>query len=154
MESQTRVSWKHVLSFLNMKQFDFSDLSNGNRNLSSIINLETDVLLPLAGSGRLFAFQTNNWWSQLKTAGSAIYANRHYLALHRNRAPSRLTTPSSGRCTIIGDVYIHPSAVVDSSCVVCTGIFFSDDAEQMMCDRKSKSIKAQKNFVWHFNTIN
>ena len=27
--------------------------------------------------------QTSNWWSQIKTAGSAIYANRHYLALYR-----------------------------------------------------------------------
>ena len=73
--------------------------------------LEKDVLGPLAGTNTAFLFQvtplslprsvptlshnlnpptllsslcqTSNWWSQIKTAGSAIYANRHYLALYR-----------------------------------------------------------------------
>ena len=35
-------------------------------------------------------FQTSNWWSPVKTAASAIYANRHYLGLYRLRNPGRL----------------------------------------------------------------
>ena len=35
-------------------------------------------------------FQTTNWWSPVKTAASAIYANRHYLGLYRLRNPERL----------------------------------------------------------------
>ena len=35
-------------------------------------------------------FQTSNWWSPVKTAASAIYANRHYLGLYRLRHPERL----------------------------------------------------------------
>lgn len=100
-----------------------SDASgNGNGKEAAIIYLETDVLMPLAGTGSLFALQTTNWWSQLKTAGSAIYANRHYLELYRSWHVDRLAQgefkTEEGKeknCTIIGDVYIHPSATVDTT---------------------------------------
>jgi len=81
--------------------------------------------MPLAGTGRLFALQTKNWWSQLKTAGSAIYANRHYLELYRSWHVDRLVQGDfkteqgkEKKCTIIGDVYIHPSATVDTTATV------------------------------------
>jgi mannose-1-phosphate guanylyltransferase len=35
--------------------------------------------MPLAGTGKALVYQTLKWWSQLKTPGAAIYANRHYL---------------------------------------------------------------------------
>ncbi|XP_050671518.1 mannose-1-phosphate guanyltransferase alpha-B [Leptidea sinapis] len=85
---------------------------SGNGQVSpGYISWEQDVLSPLAGSNKLFAMQSTNWWSQVKTAGSAIYANRHYLELHRNKY-------SKSPCTIIPDVYIHPTAVVDSTAVI------------------------------------
>jgi Nucleoside-diphosphate-sugar pyrophosphorylase involved in lipopolysaccharide biosynthesis/translation initiation factor 2B, gamma/epsilon subunits (eIF-2Bgamma/eIF-2Bepsilon) len=91
-----------------------------------MIYLETDVLMPLAGTGRVFALQTNNWWSQLKTAGSAIYANRHYLELYRSRHADRLAQgdvaiedeKEKKMCNIIGDVYIHPSASIHPTAAV------------------------------------
>lgn len=91
--------------------------NNGNGKEAAVIYLETDVLMPLAGTGRVFALQTNNWWSQLKTAGSAIYANRHYLELYKSRHPDRLTQ-SEGLCNIIGDVCIHPTATVHSTAML------------------------------------
>jgi NDP-sugar pyrophosphorylase family protein len=98
---------------------------NGNGKEAAVIYLETDVLMPLAGTGRVFALQTNNWWSQLKTAGSAIYANRHYLELYRTWHADRLaqgnSKPEEGqekRCNIIGDVYIHPTAIVHNTATV------------------------------------
>lgn len=74
----------------------------------------------------MFALQVNNWWSQLKTAGSAIYANRHYLELYRCKHPERLqqaaTTNAAGDdkfvCEVIPDVYIHPTATIHHSAVV------------------------------------
>ncbi|XP_073962919.1 GDP-mannose pyrophosphorylase A [Choristoneura fumiferana] len=72
---------------------------------------EQDVLSPLAGTNKLYAMQITNWWSQVKTPGSAIYANRHYLELHR-------THPSQHNNNILPDVYIHPTANVDDSAVV------------------------------------
>jgi mannose-1-phosphate guanylyltransferase len=98
---------------------------NGNGKEAAVIYLETDVLMPLAGTGRLFALQTSNWWSQMKTAGSAIYANRHYLELYRIWHTDRLAggdlkaeEEKEKRCNIIGDVYIHPTATVHNTATV------------------------------------
>ncbi|XP_071495680.1 mannose-1-phosphate guanylyltransferase regulatory subunit alpha-A-like [Diadema antillarum] len=80
------------------------------------IRLEQDILAPLASTGQLFTFKTNNFWSQIKSAGSAIYANRLYLSLYHETHADRLakndleTGPE-----IRGDVYIHPTASVDPS---------------------------------------
>ncbi|KAK6617875.1 hypothetical protein RUM43_014104 [Polyplax serrata] len=111
------------------KQADYYSVSNnGNGNQSSIINLETEILLPMAGTGKLFAYQTINWWSQLKTAGSAIYANRHYLSLYKQNSPERLAKNLEGCCTIIGDVYIHPTATVNPSAVLGPNVSVDRDA--------------------------
>ncbi|XP_063951956.1 mannose-1-phosphate guanyltransferase alpha-A-like isoform X1 [Lytechinus pictus] len=78
------------------------------------IRLEQDILAPLASTGKLFTFKTNNFWSQIKSAGSAIYANRLYLSLYHETHPDRLSNPKSERGpSIRGDVYIHPTATVD-----------------------------------------
>ena len=66
----------------------------------------------------MFAFHTSKWWSQIKTAGSAIYANRHYLDLYRQTHPNWLTKNSESGPKIIGDVFIHPSASVDPTATV------------------------------------
>merc|ERR1719295_2357713 len=80
--------------------------------------LEKDLLGPLAGTNSAFLYQTSNWWSQIKTAGSAIYANRHYLALYNKVNPDRLTKEDKNTPKIIGDVFIHESASVDSTAVL------------------------------------
>ena len=93
------------------QDFYNEEYDNGN---SEAIQLELDLLKPLAGTGQAFVFSTDRWWSQIKTAGSAIYANRHYLQLYRqNKRVDRLASTTSP--TIIGDVFIHPSALVHPS---------------------------------------
>lgn len=103
------------------KQQNYSGCSNGNGNQADCIQLETDILTPMAGTGKLYALPVSNWWSQVKTAGSAIYANRHYLELNRNTHPERLANSGIKTnededgtliCTIIPDVHIHPTAQV------------------------------------------
>ena len=79
----------------------------------------------LAGTGRLFALPILKWWSQVKTAGSAIYANRHYLNLYKAKHPDRLASAVHGSCQIIGDIYIHPSATVHETAVVKKHLFCS-----------------------------
>ena len=74
----------------------------------------------LINNQKLFSLPVKNWWSQVKTAGSAIYVNRHYLALYRQHRPERLTTQLTSKCQIIDDVYIHPSASIHSTAVVST----------------------------------
>ena len=74
-------------------------------------------------------YETTNWWSQIKTPGAAIYANRHYLKLYRQINSGRLAKVeencngnSSGKSehveNIIGDVYIHSSANIHPSAVI------------------------------------
>ncbi|CAG9570701.1 unnamed protein product [Danaus chrysippus] len=92
------------------KQEGFYSGNGQNGAHPGYMSWEQDVLAPLAGTNKVYALQVTNWWSQVKTAGSAIYANRHYLELH----PSTPTTA----CHILPDVYIHPTATVHSSAVI------------------------------------
>jgi len=105
----------------NCKQAEyFTSPDGGDCNRRETIWIEKDVLVPIAGTNTAFLHLTTNWWSQIKTAGSAIYANRHFLALYNSSNPDRLTKEEEGTKTprIIGDVFIHETAVVDPSAVL------------------------------------
>lgn len=92
------------------------------------LSLELDVLQQRTSQTHCFSYRTKgSWWCQVKTAASAIYANRQYLIQHgknmtyvnSSRHTGEATSPASPRlCKVIGDVYIHPSALVASSAVV------------------------------------
>lgn len=73
--------------------------------------LETDIFPTMASNGSLYAFHTTKWWSQTKTPGAVLYANRHYLRLYREHEPQRLRT-NGQPCEIVGDVYIDASAEI------------------------------------------
>ena len=78
------------------------------------ISLELEVLPNLANQGKLFAFKFDKFWLNIKSAGSALYANREILRLYKTKDPKRLC--ESSNC--IGNVSIHPSAEVHSTAVV------------------------------------
>ncbi|XP_071871089.1 GDP-mannose pyrophosphorylase A [Bombus fervidus] len=101
---------------------------NGNGKDPAHISLEQDILMRLAGTGRLFALPVLKWWSQVKTAGSAIYANRHYLALYKAKHPDRLASTVNGTFQIIGDIYIHPSATVHETAVLGPNVSIGPNA--------------------------
>ncbi|XP_065200227.1 mannose-1-phosphate guanyltransferase alpha [Planococcus citri] len=108
--------------FKKKEEVFFEDLTS--KNNSAIIELEQEVLRPMAGTGKAFVYQTTNWWSQLKSAGSAIYANRHCLQLYKKRHPERLTglgiqdRQIKQIPKIIGDVFIHPTAYIHHTAVL------------------------------------
>ena len=124
-----------LAAIFNTKQREFYT-NNMNTSLGSNIEakeamwLEKDVLMPLAGTNQIMIYETTNWWSQIKTAGAAIYANRHYLKLYRQIHPERLTKieqhlngnsdgPNSNMVeNIIGDVFVHPSAIIHPTAVI------------------------------------
>ncbi|XP_063701295.1 mannose-1-phosphate guanyltransferase alpha [Culicoides brevitarsis] len=115
------------------RQQNYGGFMNGN-NGAEVIQLETDIVTPMAGTGKLYALPVSNWWSQVKTAGSAIYSNRHYLELYKKTHPERLTnagTRNDGEgdgsliCTIIPDVYIHPTAQVHPTAVLGPNVAIS-----------------------------
>lgn len=111
--------FQNIASVFKKKEDEFYNhnyLSNGKDSDINHIQLEKEIIMPLAGSGKAYVYQNNKWWSQLKSAGSAIYANRHYLQLYKSRHPERLS--NCAKCKTIGDVYIHDSAVVHPSAIV------------------------------------
>ncbi|RXM29514.1 Mannose-1-phosphate guanyltransferase alpha-A [Acipenser ruthenus] len=85
---------------------------------AEVIRLEQDIFTALAGRGKLYVYKTDQFWSQIKSAGSAIYASRLYLNHYRKTHPERLANNEEGRPTIRGNVYIHPTANIDPTAVL------------------------------------
>lgn len=114
----------------------FRSNGNGGRDQGHI-QWEREIISTLAGTGKLFALPVTKWWSQIKTAGAAIYANRHYLALYRRTNLEQLaerksatingcsSSPSS--CYIQPDVYIHPSASVHPTATLGPNVSIGPD---------------------------
>ncbi|KAK2176053.1 hypothetical protein NP493_690g02031 [Ridgeia piscesae] len=101
------------------KQEEISFDVDSNLHTKDTIHLEQDIFVEqLAGSGLLYVYHTSKFWSQIKSAGAAIYANRHYLKIYNRTHPERLSQNAEGKATIIGDVYIHPSATIHPSAVL------------------------------------
>lgn len=101
------------------------------------IFIEQDILMVLAGTGRIFVHQTHDFWCQIKDPASALDCAGKYLAFYKTERPELLTTsavsmraklgriPSSGqfagsvdmgsnRLDVIDAVYIHPTAKIES----------------------------------------
>ncbi|MEE6488937.1 hypothetical protein FKM82_015441 [Ascaphus truei] len=100
----------------NQQELQLEENSSWQR--AEVIRLEQDVFTALAGRGRLYVFKTDGFWSQIKSAGSAIYASRLYLSQYHTTHPERLAGTTEGGPTILGNVYIHPTAKVDPSAVL------------------------------------
>jgi len=73
------------------------------------ISLEEDIITKQAGQGKVFAFMNDKFWMSIKSAGSAVYANRVMLDLYEKYHPNRLADNSDN---IDGNVYIHPTAKI------------------------------------------
>ena len=82
------------------------------------IMLENKIFPLLSSTKKFFVLKTGNAWSSIKSAGSAIYANRLYLDMYKKCYPNRLAKNGEGLPQIIGDVFIHPSANVDPTAVL------------------------------------
>uniref|UniRef100_A0A0K2USF9 Mannose1phosphate guanyltransferase alphalike [Megachile rotundata] n=1 Tax=Lepeophtheirus salmonis TaxID=72036 RepID=A0A0K2USF9_LEPSM len=115
--------------------------------------LEKDILTSLAGTGLARVHQTSKWWSQMKTAGSAIYANRGYLNLYAELHPSRLTTNKENCPQIIGNVYVHPSANVHPSAVLGPNVSISKNVTISAGSRVKESIILENSFVGEHSLV-
>ncbi|XP_030877223.1 mannose-1-phosphate guanyltransferase alpha isoform X7 [Leptonychotes weddellii] len=81
------------------------------------IRLEQDVFSALAGQGQIYVHLTDGIWSQIKSAGSALYASRLYLGQYQLTHPERLAKHAPGGPRIRAKV--APSAV-EHTCVLHT----------------------------------
>ncbi|XP_021343417.1 mannose-1-phosphate guanyltransferase alpha-A-like isoform X3 [Mizuhopecten yessoensis] len=96
----------------------FTGCYDPNLPSKEMIRLEQEIFIPLANTGKLYAHHTDRFWSQIKSSGAAIYANRHYLAIYRTSHPERLAKSKEDCPTVRGDVYIHPTAQVHPTAVL------------------------------------
>uniref|UniRef100_A0A3P8WB65 GDP-mannose pyrophosphorylase Aa n=1 Tax=Cynoglossus semilaevis TaxID=244447 RepID=A0A3P8WB65_CYNSE len=96
----------------NQQEMSLEEPTNGWHRAEAI-RLEQDIFTALAGQAKLYVYKTLSFWSQIKSAGSAIYASRLYLSQYHKTHPERLASDKEGGPRISGNVYIHPTAVID-----------------------------------------
>ncbi|XP_065052127.1 mannose-1-phosphate guanyltransferase alpha-like isoform X2 [Rhopilema esculentum] len=90
--------------------------------------LGKDICSPLAGQGKVFLhLMKNAFWGSMKSAGSAIYASRQFLASYRKHHQERLVESAGGKATILGDVFIHPSATVHPTAKIGPNVTIGKD---------------------------
>jgi mannose-1-phosphate guanylyltransferase len=105
-------------------------------NASPNMHIEQDILMTFAATGRIFVFETKDFWCQIKDPAAALTCAGMYLEYFRTHRPEILATsavsmrakigrvPSSGqfggtvgvgsdRLTIHGAVFVHPTAKID-----------------------------------------
>ncbi|EOY03248.1 hypothetical protein QUC31_017796 [Theobroma cacao] len=77
------------------------------------IRLDQDILSPFAGKKQLYTYETMDFWEQIKTPGMSVKCSGLYLAQFRLTSPHLLAAGDGTKsATIVGDVYVHPSAKV------------------------------------------
>ncbi|KHN95894.1 GDP-mannose pyrophosphorylase [Metarhizium album ARSEF 1941] len=89
---------------------DEDDDESSRKN--EVIRLEQDILSDIADSKQFFVYETQDFWRQIKTAGSAVPANALYLQQAWQSDSKGLAQPS---VNIVPPVFIHPTAQVHST---------------------------------------
>ncbi|ESO01654.1 hypothetical protein HELRODRAFT_185698 [Helobdella robusta] len=122
--------FEHIsVTFKEMNEEISFDIEDSCRVNCSVIRLEQDIFSKrLPQTGKFFVYQTNNFWSQVKSASATIYANRHYLAIYSRTHPERLAPPNKMGPLIIGDVFIDPGAFVHPTAVLGPNVTVSKGA--------------------------
>lgn len=83
--------------------------------------LEREVLVPLARKSTqpaLFAYETKDFWRQIKSASATVSANRLYLENYGKFESNLLAKQTPSGPKIISPVFIHSSAQVDPTAVL------------------------------------
>ncbi|XP_022735781.1 mannose-1-phosphate guanyltransferase alpha-B-like isoform X2 [Durio zibethinus] len=108
----------------------FEALHSATRNLpSDFVRLDQDILTPFAGKKQLYTYETMDFWEQIKTPGMSLKCSALYLAQFRFTSPNLLASGDGTKsATIIGDVYIHPSAKVHPSAKIGPNVSISANA--------------------------
>lgn len=111
-----------------MSSFDV--LLSATRSLpSDFVRLDQDILSPLAGKKQLYTYETMDFWEQIKTPGMSLKCSALYLAQFRYTSPQLLSNGDGTKsASIIGDVYIHPSAKVHPTAKIGPNVSISANA--------------------------
>ncbi|XP_043723607.1 mannose-1-phosphate guanyltransferase alpha-like [Telopea speciosissima] len=96
---------------------------------TDFVRLDQDILSPLAGKKQLYTFETLDFWEQIKTPGMSLKCSALYLAQFRFTSPHLLSIGNGTKsATIMGDVYIHPSAKVHPTAKIGPNVSISANA--------------------------
>ncbi|KAL6973299.1 mannose-1-phosphate guanylyltransferase, partial [Sarracenia purpurea var. burkii] len=108
----------------------FEALQSATRSIpSDFVRLDQDILSPLAGKKQLYTYETRDFWEQIKTPGMSLKCSALYLAQFRVISPQLLASGDGTRsASIIGDVYIHPSAKVHPTAKIGPNVSISANA--------------------------
>ncbi|KAK4785970.1 hypothetical protein SAY86_002659 [Trapa natans] len=113
----------HKLSIHREEKANMANLPSGDAFGYSIrranlpkdfFRLDQDILSPLAGKKQLYTYETMDFWEQIKTPGMSLRCSTLYLSQYHQTSPHLLSYGDNkgASATIVGDVYIHPSAKV------------------------------------------
>lgn len=95
---------------------------------TDFVRLDQDILSPLAGKKQLYTYNTE-FWEQIKTPGMSIKCSDLYLAQFRSTSPHLLASGDGNRhATVVGDVYVHPSARVHPTAKIGPNVSISANA--------------------------
>ncbi|XP_027358353.1 mannose-1-phosphate guanyltransferase alpha-like isoform X3 [Abrus precatorius] len=105
----------------------FEALQSATRTIpTDFVRLDQDILSPLAGKKQLYTYETMDFWEQIKTPGMSLKCSELYLAQFRHTSPHLLASGDGKKnSTIVGDVYIHPSAKVHPSAKIGPNVSIS-----------------------------
>ncbi|XP_015867951.2 uncharacterized protein LOC107405417 [Ziziphus jujuba] len=96
---------------------------------TNFVRLDQDILSPLAGKKQLYTYETLDFWEQIKTPGMSLKCSALYLAQFRFAYPHLLAGGDGIKsASIVGDVYIHPSAKVHPSAKIGPNVSISANA--------------------------
>uniref|UniRef100_A0A2P2KXG8 Uncharacterized protein n=1 Tax=Rhizophora mucronata TaxID=61149 RepID=A0A2P2KXG8_RHIMU len=96
---------------------------------TDFVRLDQDILSPLAGKKQLYTYETRDFWEQIKTPGMSLKCSSLYLSQFRFTSPNLLASGNGLKsATIIGDVFIHPSAKVHPTAKIGPNVSISANA--------------------------
>ncbi|KAH0973010.1 hypothetical protein GBA52_025166 [Prunus armeniaca] len=80
---------------------------------TDFVRLDQDILSPLAGKKQLYTYETMDFWEQIKTPGMSLKCSGLYLSQFQiNSAHLLASGDGTKNATVVGNVYVHPSAKV------------------------------------------
>lgn len=108
----------------------FEALQSATRSLpKDFVRLDQDILSPLAGKKQLYTYETTGFWEQIKTPGMSLKCSALYLSQYQFTFPNLLASGDGTKsATIIGNVYIHPSAKVHPTAKIGPNVSISANA--------------------------
>ncbi|KAM0030884.1 putative mannose-1-phosphate guanylyltransferase [Helianthus debilis subsp. tardiflorus] len=78
---------------------------------ADFVRLDQDILSPFAGKKQLYTYEIMDFWEQIKIPGMSLKCSGLYHSLFRHTSTSSFEPRGWYKdATVIGDVYIHPSA--------------------------------------------